>query len=119
MNSLIYFLVSMVIAYIITTLGIEKYGLQYTSIAIFLIIYGAYLSVFFYNYLERKNTKEKDNQQVEFWFNHIDREIPKIKQVNRLLLNPIYSHKRVGLYLQRDEYITKTLRTIMLNYREE
>ncbi len=118
MNAFLYFLGSLIVAYIITTLGIEKYGLQYTSIAVFLLFYSAYLGGFGFKYLERKKITEKNNQQLEFWFNHIDREIPKIKQVNRLLLNPIYSHKRVGLYLQRDEYITKTLRTIMLNYGE-
>ncbi len=117
MNTLMYFLVSMIIAYIITTLGIEKYGLQYTSIAVFLLIYGAYLVGFGFKYLERKKIKETNNQQVEFWLDRIERELPKVKQVNRLLLNPIYSHKRGTLLEQRKEYITNMLRITMADFQ--
>lgn len=116
MNAFWYFLGSLIIAFTITTLGVEHYGLQYTSIAVFLLFYSAYLGGFGFKYLERKNIKETNNQQVELWLDRVERDVPKVKQVNRMLLNPIYSHKRITLLEQRKQYISNMLRITMLNY---
>lgn len=117
MNPPMYFVGSMIAAYILTTYGIETYGLQYTSIAVFLLIYSVYLGVFYYNYLERKKNKEADNKLVDAWLDRIDRELPKVKQVNRLLLNPIYSHERFFLIERRTQCISNMLRITMVNFK--
>ncbi len=117
MNSPMYFVGSMVAAYIVTAYGIETYGLPYTSIAVFLLIYGAYLGVFYYHYLERKKNKEEDNKLVDAWLDRIERELPKVKQVNRLLLNPIYSHERFFLLDRRTQCISNMLRITMVNFK--
>ncbi len=117
MNPPMYFVGSMIAAYILTTYGIETYGLQYTSIAVFLLIYSAYLVVFYYNYLKRKKNKEEENKQVDAWLDRIEREIPKVKQFNRLLLNPIYSHERVFLLDRRTQCISNMLRITMVNFK--
>ncbi len=117
MNSPMYFFVSMVIAYIITIFGIEKYGLQYTSIAVFLLIYGAYLIGFGLKYFDRKKSKDIKKIETEYWLDRIDRELPKVKQVNRLLLNPIYSHERIFLLDRRTNYISNMLRILMVNFK--
>ena len=97
-------------------MGIENYGLQYTSIAVFLLIYSAYLGGFGFKYLERKKIKENNNHEVELWLDRVERDVPKVKQVNRMLLNPIYSHKRRTLLDQRKQYISNILRITMVNY---
>lgn len=116
MNAFWYFLGSLIIAFTITTLGVEHYGLQYTSIAVFLLFYSAYLGGFGFKYLERKKIKETNNQQLELWLDRVERDVPKVKQVNRMLLNPIHSHEKSFLLERRTQYISNILRFTMANY---
>lgn len=113
MDKLFLFIIGFLGAYVLTLFSIQSVGLHYTSIIVFITFLIMYNIVSWYKSVINKTDKEVATKELDIWLDHVEQDYKRNDNIDRQLVNPIYSHTKDQLFTQRDKYLNNSLRKLM------